>query len=160
MDKKQWSEAKYRRTKSWKSQPGYDLELGDMSISSLRALIDIKVKQLNDYKNTHDLSIPEHQREFQDRQQQLKMASDELVHRRMDDDATVSNETRFDPESGLVLNSDGKVLYSIDFNENEDSFIIHKEEYSVTEYYEDDGDIDRKPRTRKEVYKNWDYIKG
>jgi len=156
----QWSETKFRRTKSWKSQPEYDKQLGDMSISSLRGHVHLKRKQLNYYKETHDLKVPENMREYQDMQQQLKMASDELVHREIDMKSTRNYEERFESETGRVLDSDGKIMYSIDFNETEDAFVIKDKEELALNNYEDDDNFDRKERTRKEIYQNWDYVTG
>ena len=160
MTRYQWSETKYRKTKSWQSQPEFDKFIGDLDISSLRALAQKRQKDIRYFRNNNDLNIPENQEKNKNLEQQIKMISDELAHREMDRHATISYEQRYDSETGAVLDSDGQVLYCIDFNEDEDVYIVNYRQ--VTNIYEEDDydePVERK-RTRKEIYENWDYVTG
>jgi hypothetical protein len=167
---KQWTESKGRRTRSWKGNPDFDKFLGEMDISSLRFTVENKRKNIAYYKNILDMTKAKNQQMVNELQDEYDMAYDELVHREMDVAATVDKNEQFDSQTGCVIDEDGNVTSYVAFNEEEDGYVTFGQSTNTTETYEDEEIVDdvdeffkepeRKVRSRKDVYKDWDYTKG
>lgn len=157
MEKEAWTQSKARRTKSWKSNPDYDNLISDFSISSLEFLEEQKPKNIKEYKKNHNLDDPKILKEYQQMKQSLKMVKDERIHRTYDLMASTKVEYWFDAESGLVMNSNGEELYTIDFSADEDKYIVRDSNGDIIDTY-DEEDIHPTRRSLEEVYKDWGYI--
>ena len=159
---KQWIESKFRRTNSWQSQPEFDKMLGGCTISGLQFLYEKYEKEVNNFKETHDLSIDENFAELKEKQQRLKMIDDEIEHRWTDIWAspTYYGQTRytFDATTGLVCDADGIPVFTMDFNEDETGYIQRDLEGAVIEYYVMEEEMKIGDLSRKDIYKGWDYF--
>ena len=148
---------KHLGTKGHKSQSNYDNLLSEMSISSLRFEVFNNKKKVNEYKNTKDLNNKDNLDTYMQMRQRYVMACEEYNNRVMDRYASTDYEQWFDIETGNVMGNDNEVLYTMDFNENEDGYVMTETE----NVYEDIivSEIDEKPkeRTRREIYKDWNY---
>lgn len=162
MKRKQWSESKYRRTRSWQRDPDFDREvLGyERTISGLKHLRNTYNIRIREYPNFFDLNDEENQEEYEDLIRHRDMINDEINYRYKDKDASPTFRgvsEYFDSETGLVYNSEGEVLYSIVYNEKEDGIIYN----TFIDEYEDIIDTPYfKRSTNKslhDIYKDWDY---
>jgi hypothetical protein len=88
------------------------------------------------------------------------MISDEISHREMDRMATRDYEERFDPKTGAVLDSKGNILYFVDMNSDENGYVFRSKDSVNISESEDDDIVVKETRTRKEIYKDWDYTNG
>jgi hypothetical protein len=157
--REQWSESYDRKTKSWKSQPKFDEELSRCSISGLRFWKDYFKKKIEDFKANHEFKDEHEIEDLRIIQQKYKMVNEELQHREFDQLASPTfvglyNNNEFDSNTGIVTDDNGYPKYSIDFNENESSYVIRDPEGSVIEYTDTYYKV---PRKRKDIYEDWDY---
>jgi len=162
---------KTMRTSGWETQPEFDIIISDLDISSLRFMKHDYNKQIRDFGNQRDLLDEVNIQKYQELLQRKKMVTEELEHREMDLDASpdfINGETYFDPNTGLVINTESGPLYSISFNEEEDDYIYNNGMDS-----NDDDEInikiirqgpkvigyviDEMNRDRTDIYKNWNY---
>jgi len=169
------------RTSGWHSQPEYDTVLGDLDVSSLKFLNHKYAQHIQDFHNHFDLGDVDNQKEYQEMLQRKKMIQEEITHRMQDIYASPSYQDRsnyFDPETGLVLDEDNNILYSISFNEYEDDYVYHHTdtEHKVngsTEMLDDYDEVEvvsmregtkligykviERERSLKDVYSGWNY---
>jgi len=156
------------RTSGWETQPDFDNLLSDLDISSLRFLKHDYNKKIRDFGNQRDLHDEGNVREYQELLQRKKMITQELEHRSTDLLATpdyMEGETYFNPNTGLVINTNKGPLYSISFNEEETDYVYNDdiEKSDDTEYkvykvgkkivgysYNSDRDL-------SDIYQDWNY---
>ena len=156
--KTKFKDTKYPKTDGWKRQPYYDEFISDLDISSLRYLAVKKQKDINYYRNTHDLNKEEHAERYKEIQQQFKMITQEL-HSRQTYNQSNPYEEWYDPETGLVVGEDGQPLYSIAYNEREDGY--NYEPYiSVEEKEDDETNYTSYPHDFKISWEQWCKEKG
>ena len=152
------------RTSSYEAQKSYDRMLADCSISSLRFLSDKYEKDLDKYKELHNLDKIEYWQEYKNMQQRKKMIDEELTVRIMNQNASKSMyETEFDSTTGTLYINDEMnnkhITMNVAFNEDEDRYVSCDENDYVSEYDNviEEDDIEDKPKTRKEIYDGWKY---
>jgi len=156
---------KVTRTSGWSSQPEFDNELKDYHISDLVFLNHKYHAEIRDFPNHFDLNDEDSQQLYKEMLQRKSMIGEELKHRMMDINASPSFQEQgsyYDPETGLVIDKHGDVEYSISYNEDEDDIICNETGNSteLLESLEDETDYYYyKYHNRKELYKEWDYIK-
>ena len=155
------------RTSGWKNQPEFDNLLSDLDISSLCFLNDKYKHDIRDFPNHFDLNDNEQQKFYQGMLQRKNMIKEELDNRMMNIYASESyqdrEEERFDSNTGLVLDSDYNVLYSIAYDEDENNIIYnHTNNVAIVNDDEDDEDDETdysyyKSDSISDKYKNWNY---
>jgi hypothetical protein len=120
---RQFSESKEpTRTHSWKWNPGYDKMISDLSVSSLRFLQSFYKKERRAFTKQFDIFNSVYEIEYKRILRIEGMINEEIGNRTMNDMATHSNGS-YDSDKGIYYNEDGKGLYSIAFNEDEDEFV-------------------------------------
>jgi len=135
----------------------YNKELLEMDISSLRFESWRHKKEAVDIANNYDMDNPEAYNMYKKERAMESMANEMLYNKILDQEASPTHKGRdevWDSETGLVYDGDGKVSYGIYFNEDEDGYIYKHEDDDVKILSE--APIS-KPRSRKDVYENWNY---
>jgi len=164
-DRIQYAESKVIRTKSWQSQPEFDNIISDLDVSSLCQLRNIYNKEIKNFPNNFDLNHPDHFHYYKEIQQKYKMVSEELNHRMMDIYASESYQDRkefFNPNTGIVMDENYNILYSVAFTEDEDDIVYNHTNNSASfssEIAEDDETAYEyyKPIDNKKAYAVWNY---
>lgn len=154
-------ECKYRRTRSWKSNPEFDSILSEESISGLRYLEEVYERRINNYKQSHDLSKRIYYNEYKDLEINHGMIEQEIYLRTMDIMASPTLKSisvrEMDSNTGIIYNNYGTPIQSIDFNENETGIILRDLEGNVlNDSSKDLVDYNIK-LSKSELYKDWDY---
>ena len=148
------------RTKSYKSENEFDTLISDIEVSGLVFLREKYIKEKKDFPNHFDLNNPLYQEEYQRILKHISMISQELEHRGYDMSASTSytntGEYIFDPETGLVRDGRGNVLYSICYNEDETEIIY--DSFNSEPPFEQEYDSDNLEVRRRDVYKDWNYV--
>ena len=111
--KKQYTESKYRRTKSWQSNPEYDKFLACSSMSDLVFLKQEREKDLNYFRQHNDLRDPNSFGEYKELQQTYKMICEELENRHK----TISSESNREDDY-FFINGEIPIDYSIEDDED------------------------------------------
>ena len=162
MKRNQQHESLCPRTTSWTRQPEFDCLLAEYSISSLMFLEYRYETLINNYKDTHDLSNKECMDELQILKQRYKMINEEMEHRYRDMLASPTNTQSeqsllFDSQKGVVYSNDGTPVRTIDFSEDEESFIVRDIEGSILEDTSVEEDECNYKLSKKDLYNGWDY---
>lgn len=153
------------RTSGRKTQPEFDNLLAKLDVSSLCFLNGKYMHDIRDFPNHFNLNHPDYQQFYQEILQRKRMISEELNHRMMDINASISYQDRkefFNPNTGIVIDKNYNVLYSVAYTEDEDSIIynhmdnpisysseVAEDDETEYEYYE--------PIDNKKAYAVWNY---
>jgi hypothetical protein len=156
--------SKYRRSKSWRSQPILDREiLATESISGLRLLSKEYHNRIIRFYHSKDLTVEKNFHKHQQMKQAYKMINEEITMRERDIQASPSyygaGKHHFDSEKGIVWDDkDNRIECTVEFDENENSIIKRDNEGNIVEIIDDDNvNIDKKVKNRRELYEDWDY---
>jgi len=114
--------SKYRRTKSWKSNPKYDTFLACSSMSDLVFLKQKREKDLNYFRQHNDLRNPNSFGEYKELQQTYKMICEELKCRSIDTDSE-SNKFVNNIETAYIEGDDGNVYLQEDETEDDEDYV-------------------------------------
>ncbi len=117
------------RSKSWKSQPAYDVFLSDTDMSGLRFLKTKYERDLWDYQLDHDLNNPKNFEEYKEIQQRYKMICEELEKRYHDTLLLDEDDVHFSENYEYIVNEskDGKrEIWSVDLYEDEPKIKVRK----------------------------------
>lgn len=159
----QYTESKTPRTKSWQSNPEYDLMLGDLGYSSLRFLELVYHKKIKEYPIIHDMSRKSCRDELQEMIIRRSMITDEKISKLSYIYGSELNQYRghyLDVETGLVLNEIGEIQYGMYLSEDEDSILYDTTDNVALSYFsfnEQPYDDYPLPESRTEIYANWNY---
>ena len=149
---------KVPRTSGWQTQWEYDNLLADLDVSSLCFLNDDYRHKIKEFPMTYSLSDPETQHQYQLLLQEKKMIEEELDVRFK----CPIYEKRFDSTTGLVLDEDGNIMYSMAYSQNEDQIVYLHDMNDMGTPIEEDDETDYtyyKYHNRTEMYRMWDYTK-
>ena len=164
-NKKQFTESKAPKTHSWKGNPEYDEMLSDLSISSLRFLQSYYKKERKEFTKQFDIFSSVYEIEYKRILRIEGMINEEIGNRTMNDLATHSTGG-YDSDKGIYYSEDGKGLYTIAFNEDEDEFVYMdintksntESTFNSGAMADDETDYDwYESKDRNEMYKQWDY---
>jgi len=152
------------RTSSYKKQPAFDRLLAESDISSLRFLSVNYDNKLDYFKKNNSLDESDNLREYRFLQQRKKMIDEELTTRIMNHSATLTelDPPEFDSTNNIVYDGYNDSYSTVAFNENEDGYIIYEEDYecsNVDDFFNEDEE-DNEKKSRKDIYKDWNYTNG
>ena len=164
MTDKDYNRYKVNRTKGYKSQKEYDIEISDFDMSSLRFLKFKYKKDLLDFHNHFDLNDPECYNEYTRLQQRYKMINEELHHRSLDIYASPSYQDRgeyLDTDTSLLIDKYGEIICEVSYDEDYNHIMYDGEEVqSLREDFIEDKEDDYIMYTspeRKDIYRDWNY---
>jgi len=162
MSRKEWLKSRVPKTRSAAGERDFDKLLAELKVSGLEFLEYKYIKDIAYYKKTHDLNNPEYAQEYKEKKRRLKMIQNEKENRlRMGNYLYVGKDKySFDSNSGVVYDGEGNVVRTIDYNEDYSDFVIRdKEGASVASEIDETNDEEERKRTRREIYKDWEYWK-
>ena len=143
------------RTSGWETQPVFDYLLSDLDISSLCFLNDKYKHDIRDFPNYFDFNNKEHYDLYREMLQRKRMIVEEIDARIMNEYTdSYSEESHFDCMAGYVYNNTGDAIYSIAYSEDESAIVY---ENGVEESFEEPDDYEEEPKTKIEIYANWNY---
>ena len=132
-NRKQYAESKYRRTKSWQSNPKYDNFLACSSMSDLIFLKQKREKDINYFRQHHNLGNPNAFDEYKILQQTYKMICEELENR-YKDVTSESNQFMSNIDSSYIEGDDGNVYLHEDDSEEEEDYVDYDKCNDVVKY--------------------------
>jgi len=158
-------ENKYTKTSSYRHDKDYDDLVSNCDISSLRFLSEHYDDKLDIYKHTHNLDNREYWREYKNIQRRKKIIDEELSVRIMNQSAISTRYiTEFDSMNNILYKNDDTNIQEdtryVAFNENENGYKLYDNDDNIIDEFivsEDDDNIVKKKKSRKEIYKDWDY---
>ena len=164
---------RYPSTSGKRSQYDYDLLLSELDVSSLNFLKDtLYPKKLKEYRDNHDINEEEYFNEYKKIQQRYVMINEEVNNRVHSNQTNSDKRSRydfFDSETGLLLGEGNVIRYSISFNEYENHYCYDNEDCNndydiictnhnfVTNNKVRGQYLSIDERTRKDIYKDWNY---
>jgi len=148
LKRKQWLESKVRRTRSWQSDPEFDNLLANTSVSGLKFLETNYKKKLQRFPKTHDMTNPENKSKYRELEVKYNMIQEERFARIMDLQASSKyiDEEYWDSTTGIVYDNTGHAKYAIYFIEDDE--------------FDDEEEVVVEKKTRKEIYKDWNYYES
>ena len=164
--RRKYMKTKYKgkgvHTSGWQSQNEFDNLLSNLDVSSLCFLNDKYMHDIRDFPNQFDLNHPNYQSFYKEILQRKKMIKEEIDHRIMNIYASESYQDRgeyFDSRTGLVLDENNNVLYSVAYTEDEEdiAYSYTNNTISLVDYQEESKLANT---CRFDVYEGWKYYEN
>lgn len=148
------------RTRSWQSNPEYDNFLSVSSLSDLTFLQHKYEEEKKSFRKHFDLNNKRYLDEYMKICRIKGMIDEEFANRTMFG-ITAPREEYFDSAKGVVFDEDGKELYAVAFDDEEENIVyVNTKASANSDCRADDDETDYdmyEPVGKIEMYEKWNY---